>query len=199
MGNSLLTLRIAKKKTKSEAEIPREKGLKPVSSSHVFIGGESVVIIAKGPWEGSSGTVILDSIEQVMSNEVVVVPGGFSSWDDSFFQPTGEIDPTVDSQPMMFRRDELALWDYDSVWDDMEGDIDLKPTSVRESKKRLNELLTSLPAQPGFSVGGEKPKAGSNSGSFTTSRQRKAMKKKKPKAQKRGKIVGSISSKKSSK
>ena len=166
VGETFATLRLAKKKVKSDVELLREQGLKPVSSWYEFVGGETVIITAKGPWEGTSASVL----ECETPDSVLVVPE--SNWNDPVFEPDAEVSNYTE-KPMRFQRHEIAVWDYDSVWKDDSDLLVTTSASVRESKQKLGNLLSSLGDAKRRN---EQPASGniSSSQKFSSSRERKA-------------------------
>jgi dsDNA-specific endonuclease/ATPase MutS2 len=172
LGETLSTLRLAKRKVKDDIELLREQGLKPVSDRYEFVVGEKVIIIAKGPWEGTPATVVVCEGQ----NSVLVTPE--SRWNDPSFEP-GRGHSIYPEKPMIFQRYELAVWDYDSVWDDDKDLSVLRRTSVRESKQKLVNLITSLGDTKRMSHQAAPRKASNGAKQFVTSRERKALGKKK--------------------
>ena len=160
IGETLATLRAAKKKVKTEDELLREKGLKRIPDYYELKQGESVVILSPGDLEGVSGIIVADGSLRCQPWEVLVAP----TWADPFFS-----DAPDSRTPQILDRQNIAIWDYDSVWDDDNRDVPL--TSVRESKKSLAKLLSSISSVDSSSAKGtsETPKT-----TFTSSRQRKA-------------------------
>jgi MutS domain V len=182
LGNTLATLRLAKKKVKSVVEDLRERGLKPVSAFHNLVEGDIVVVISKGPWEGASGRVVScggdhDSIAVLLDT----VP-----WNDQTLSVGQSNDILWQKHPintsLVFKRYELAVWDYDSVWNNARNE---PPTNanlgIRESKQNLVAVLNSIGVPRSGKV---EPTLGSKSSSislnsttssrFISSRQRKA-------------------------
>jgi hypothetical protein len=106
IGNTLATLRLIRKKVKSNIEMLKERGLRLVSPSHKFSEGDLVVIIS-GPWEGTSGKVL----KNLSYNKIMVRPE--SQWDDPHFDPdSSEATP----EPLTFQRHEVAIWDFGGDW-----------------------------------------------------------------------------------
>ena len=172
VGETLATIRIAKKKVKSEEERLRERGLKRVSEFYELTHGESVVVISPGKWEGLSGTVISNvTTDSCRPGQVVVAPA-LGTWIDPFFsvETPQVLEPGTQ---LILSRHHIAIWDYDSVWEDDYASTPM--TSVRESRQRLSSLLTSLPSDASKLTATRKGSHDSDSVSFTTSRQRKAV------------------------
>jgi hypothetical protein len=174
LGDTLATLRLAKRKVKSDIELLREQGLKPVSDRYEFVTREKVIIIAKGPWEGTPATVV----ECDGPNSVLVTPE--SRWNDPSFEP-GRGNSIYPEKSIIFQRYELAVWDYHSVWDDDTDFSASSRTSVRESKQKLMSLLTSLGDAKRMNHQAVSRKTSNGAKQFVTSRERKALGKKKKK------------------
>lgn len=175
IGDTLATLRVAKKKVKSEIDLLREQGLKPVSSGYQFVPGETVIVTTKGNFEGTSATVV----EWYGSDSVLVMPE--SKWNDPLFDPESA-GVTDRVEPVIFKRHELAVWDYDSVWKVNAVDPIATNTSVRESKQKLASLLSSLNTAKQKGEQGATTKEASPKRPFVSSRERKAANGKKKKA-----------------
>jgi DNA mismatch repair protein MutS2 len=173
VGETLATIRTAKKKVKSEDELLRERGLKRVQDYYELVDGETVVIIAGGDWEGMSGTIVINANEPVKPGEVLVALS-LGKWSDPYFQNDEPQDPMVNSLVLTFGRHQIAIWDYASVWD--EERTTTPTTSVRESRQRLSSLLTSLPSASSklSTINSNQGSELAESVSFTSSRQRKA-------------------------
>lgn len=175
LGETLQELRVVQKQVKTERELLKERGLKVLSSSYELVEGVSVVILAEGEWEGSTGKVASPGAAKLSPDEVLVVPS-FRPWDDMV--PGNDYD--VELKPLVFKRYQLAVWDYDSVWDAFDGDNDIRLTSVPDAKQRLDEVLLSLSSAKTWPPPSAAAKSASKPSLFTSSRERKAAKKKKP-------------------
>ena len=176
VGETIETLKLAKKKVKTEEEVLKERGLKKVLPDHQFKEGDSVVILIPGEYEGTTATV-LDS-DSVDKDKVAVVPS-FSAWDDPFFSLDKQVgESTFVGRPLIVKRTEVAVWDVSGVWDDFDNQYDPPATSVRESRQKLTSLLSSLktsskaPAEAKTSSGSSQEKA------FKSARERKATRRK---------------------
>ena len=159
---------------KSEIDLLREQGLKPVSSGYQFVPGETVIVTTKGNFEGTSATVV----EWYGSDSVLVMPE--SKWNDPLFDPESA-GVTDRVEPEIFKRHELAVWDYDSVWKVNAVDPIATNTSVRESKQKLASLLSSLNTAKRKGEQGATTKEASPKKPFVSSRERKAANGKKKK------------------
>jgi hypothetical protein len=167
IGDTLATLRVAKKKVKSEIELLREQGLKPVSSWYEFVPGETVIVTAKGNLEGTSATVV----ECYGSDSVLVVPE--SKWNDPFFDPESVV-VTNPEKSVVLKRFEIAVWDCDSVWKVNSMESTAPNTGVRESKQKLANLLASLNTAKGRNKQTANTNDASLKSQFVSSRERKA-------------------------
>jgi len=178
VGESLATIRTAKKKVTTEDERLKRMGLKRVSDSYKLSNGESVVVLAPGDWEGVSGTIVSNGIVQCKPGEVLVAPS-LGTWEDLSFQrdELRILDPSH-AKPLILRRHQIAVWDFDSVWD---GENSERPTStVRESRQKLVNLLNSLPSTSTMTAN-KKVSETSRASTFNSSRERKASASKKQK------------------
>jgi hypothetical protein len=167
LGDTLDQIRVVKKRVQSDTEKLRDRGLRVVADFYSLSPGELVVVIAgeENTWDGVEGQVVeagsSDSC-QLAPNEVLVAIS---------------TDPLEESQRVVFQRYQLAIWDYDSVFEDMNGPPATQTVSHVESKRRLSGLLSSLdsttssPRQPGDDDKSQGRR-------FTSSRERKASKKK---------------------
>lgn len=178
VGETLLELRVLKKAMKSEADLLTERGLKIVSDSYEFTDGESVIILAKGAYEGDMGKVTLTALEQqedVASNEVLVFPSwgsGMSSWD---------FEDAMEGKPLVLKRHEIAFFDYESAWNDSVKQREPRTVSIRESQRNLFDKLSMMTSNQTTNSG---EKATKNI-EYTSARQRKAAKSKKTKKKKK--------------
>ena len=164
LGSTISELKVARKQVRSEAELLRERGLKILPSSYRLSIGESVVIVAPGAWDGTTAKVIeISSTRQ----QVSVLPA-LDPWADMI--PGHE--SGVSSQPMVFQRHELAIWDYDSVWEENNDD---EARSIPDARRRLQSVLSSLESSPKPTTTGPSPPKNAPPKS---SRERKARKRK---------------------
>ena len=176
VGETLRELRVVKKQILSQRELLKERGLKVIPSSYALRAGESVVVITEDGWDGTTVEVIADSStdDTLAPTEVLVQPASsFLAWDNMFGEDDASSDPTVERKPLIFQRHELAIWDYDSVWED-DAAMTSSATSVPDSKRKLNSLLSSLNSNSSPTnerTGEKKPKTKK---SFLSARARKA-------------------------
>ena len=183
VGETLSEIRIAKKQVQSQEELLREKGLKVAPSSYLLQPGESVVILATGEWQGETVNVVAtqESDDRLSPTEVLVKPSqSLLSWDDMFDENADiGMDLMID-RPIIVQRHELAIWDYDSVLNYEDSiEVPAKTTSVADSKRRLNQVLSGLKTQTPATA-----KSSESASAFTSSRQRKAAKNRKRKKKK---------------
>ena len=176
LGESLSTLRLARKLNKSKEEMLKDKGMRVVSMSDNLQSGDRVIVIAKGAFEGESAFVSYDQ------NDV--------AFDELSVDLECELgfhleEPAQQLQSFKMKRSDLALWDYPNFDEDWGVPVlDLQQTqSIPDSRNSLINVLQKLKT-----AGPEKKKStGStniiaNGGSkYKSSRQRKAAKKKKRK------------------
>jgi hypothetical protein len=163
VGDTLDQLRVVKKRVQSDTERLRERGLRVVSYSYILSPGESVVVIAgeKGEWDGVEGQVVetgTSGDSQLEPNQVLVAVS---------------TSPLEESQRIIFQRYQLAIWDYDSVFEDWSDTPTTQTVSHDESKRRLSGILSALDSSPRQSVANK-----THVHRFTSSRERKASKKK---------------------
>jgi DNA mismatch repair protein MutS2 len=182
LGETLSELRVVKRQVQSEQDLLRERGLKMLPASYDLADGESIFIVKQGEWDGVTGKVVtLDPLlgRQLTPDEVAVLPS-LTMWEEMMPEDPMDARPG----PMVFKRYELAIWDFDSVWDESEDDMP-KFTSIKDTKRRLNDVLSTLKTGPTSS----QPRTTESSvaqSTFSSSRQRKAAKQKQAK-QKRNK------------
>jgi len=170
VGNTLAELRLAKKQVKSQAEILKERGLKLLPEWHEVRGGDTVVIASEDEMNGLSATVLSpaelpDGI--VLKPDDVAVVLSMPYWDLE----------SMDSDPFSFqpdtvivKRTQVAIWDYDSVWED-DSFCDISVTSVKDSKRKLNDILSTIKTtSPSIQKAVSAPKIST----FSSSRERKA-------------------------
>lgn len=163
LGETLEEIRVTKKRVQTQAEILRQRGLRLLPPNHLLTDGESVVIVG-GTWEGTEGTIVLQSTigTETASNEEVWVSISLS--------------PLEESQLVQLQRHQVAIWDYDSIFDNWEKDWETSP-SREESKRRLNGILSTLTAASTDSPPSNNQLDNTTGKSFTSSRQRRAAKK----------------------
>jgi DNA mismatch repair protein MutS2 len=173
IGGTISELRVVKKQILSQKELLKERGLKLLPTSYKLLAGFSAVIVAEGEWDGATVQVVADcsTDETLGPTEVLVQPSpSFLAWDNMFSNDGPPNDAMVD-RPLIVQRHELAIWDYDSAWEE-DTDMTFTATSVPDSKRRLNSLLSTLKTD-------YVPKKDSSSGntvkkSFTSAGARKA-------------------------
>eukprot|EP00548_Thalassiothrix_antarctica_P020823 CAMPEP_0194196114 /NCGR_PEP_ID=MMETSP0154-20130528/76495_1 /TAXON_ID=1049557 /ORGANISM="Thalassiothrix antarctica, Strain L6-D1" /LENGTH=873 /DNA_ID=CAMNT_0038920691 /DNA_START=133 /DNA_END=2755 /DNA_ORIENTATION=- len=171
MGDTIDNLRLLRKKIKSKTEKLKERGLKPISDLHKFTAGENVVIVSDGPLDGTSATIV----EQHDTERVTVELEADCTWDENTATKTHDERNT--NLKLLSRRD-LAVWDYDSIWDDMPYAEEVSIPNLQESKNRLQTALSKISAS--LNTEGHKATKLENkkSSQFTSSYDRKANKKK---------------------
>ena len=180
VGETLSELKIVKKTIISQEEKLALKGLKVLPIHRVLGPGESVVIISTGEIEGITATVVEDGSTGNSSldpNQVLVRPS-FSSLD---FNDVilANIDP-INDRPLILQRQEIAVWDYDNIYDDTS--FQSKPaTSISNSKQKVNSLLSTLDSVSKKKRASNASKKKGGGKKFQSSRQRKAANKSKKK------------------
>lgn len=176
-GNTLNEIRVTRKQVKSEAERLREQGLKVLSDSYKLQDGESVVVIAEGEWNGLTGRVTRTSSSASLGGDVLVVMS-VNRMDDwlSGAEPSPS-DKSMDDRTIPFKRYQLAVWDYDSVWEiDCETAANDGPTtSIQDTRRRLFDVLASIRSSSGTSEVKSK-KDNPTGNAYQSSRKRKASK-----------------------
>lgn len=142
LGESLSTIRLAKRRIKTVEDELKEKGLRRVSERDKFIGGESVTIIEALGFEGERAIVCHDQ-EGASHDEVIVEIEKAFDWieSDQGFE--------VDNTKLKMNRRDLAVWDYpyeyfdwDNSWSSRNEIPQVK--SVSDSRSRLFETLNSI-------------------------------------------------------
>jgi len=190
VGNSLSSLRLMKKRIKSQEEILKEKGLRVVTEIDIFRGGENVIIINDGALvEGESATVSRNQ-ENAKVDELIIV----LDWSSSMISIDEELDYNNDmiQKEMIMKRRELAVWDYpdEDDWRVSFNNESHMVKSVLDSRNRLYETLNSLKSTTttkATSSSTKRSDEGNNQGTkHMSSRERKAASNKKKKAQKKG-------------
>jgi len=182
VGESLEVLRIVKKKVRSEEEFLKERGLSPISYSHDFQVGESVVIIAKGEYDGNTAKISKlhgdDTISVVLSND----------WDSDIILK----DDSMTQETLQLTRKEVAFWDYPDYdeWG-IDAQLNNQVKSVPDSRTRLSTVLSNL----NYSGSSAASAIGRNSSvkvnqSFASARERKASKDKVKRERKASKKKG---------
>lgn len=181
VGETLSELKVVKKEIMSQEEKLALKGLKALPMTRVLSPGESVVIITLGELEGVTATVVEDGLNgknSLGANQILVRPS-FSSLDMNDLL-LANIDPMND-RPLILQRQEIAIWDYDSIYDD--DSYQSKPAaSISNSKQKVNSLLSTLDSvSKKKKASSASPKKKGGGSKFQSSRQRKAANKGKKK------------------
>lgn len=166
VGESLQTLRLQRRKIKSEAEKLADRGLKFARTDYQFAKDEIVVIITE-PWDGETARVVGSS-----PSEVIVVPTfGLS------------VDADIASSSITLKRDQIALWDYLGS-EGMENVVQGSTVSRSRQHESLASALSSISSQKTKKE--ETKIRGKGSGNqFISSRQRKAASKSSAKKKKK--------------
>jgi hypothetical protein len=148
-----------------------------------------VIIGSSDDWEVSPVQVVADwTTDNTLSRTEVMVraSGSFMAWDamSADDNPSSSFGLS-ETTPWIVQRYQLAIWNYDSLWDDSAfGASSMsKSTSISNTKQRLTSLLSTLktettdprPSMPGPSKPTKIKK------SFLSGRARKAGTKKKTK------------------
>jgi len=183
VGDTLGSLRLVMKKIKSEEEILREKGLIMVSDSYEFRDGETVVIIAEGEWKGETGCIASNHSDIESKLVTVIVDSKWYGLTSDPLLPPIESSPT---QPIEFKRNDLAIFDYPSedTWKNDQVDK-MEARSVSDGRIRLNRVLTTLKTSAkGRTSGSTSVKKNDTPKVFTSSRERKAAAKRRKKGKK---------------
>jgi len=191
LGETLAELRTVQKQVKSEKELLRERGLKRLPYDYSLSLGENLVIVDENSeWNGTTGTVVSSDLlpekaRRNLAEDDIAVELGL--W---FGSPDGDLvasDPSVSPRNIhSFQRHQLAVWDYESVWDENDAGSTVYAAdskSVQDSKRRLSSLLSTLKTQealPSRSKDGATAPT-TKSSSFTSSHERKAAGKRKKK------------------
>ena len=157
LGETLGELRVVRKQVKSEKELLRDQGLKLLPKDHQLQMGESVVVVAEGEWEGTCAEVV--SVDTSQQN-IVVLPS-------LAFVQTNLMEESM-KETLVLKRNQLAIWDFDSVWEDDSGH-EIEQFPAAESKRRLSSILAGLKSPTPMA---ESTKSAQNN--FKSSRERKA-------------------------
>ena len=167
LGETLDEIRVAQKRIQSQAEKLRQRGLRLLPSDYVLAHGESVVIV-DGTWDGAEGTVVVQ--QSTEANK--------ASNDKSAVWVSVSVSPLEQSQMVQLQRHQVAIWDYDSVFDDWDEDNWSAGISREESKRRLGGILSTLSTKTPSSAARQNEVT---TKSYTSARERKAAKKRKKK------------------
>jgi MutS domain V len=189
LGETLAELRIIRKTVKREQDILRERGLKRLRDNDELSIKQNVVVIdSSSPWNGNTGTVtttdkLSDEQQQSFSSMDVVVVFADTGWTDLSLGGNEMIPDYFPSmfqtEPIIFKRYQLAIWDYTNFWDNDKSLYDDKYASIADSNRRLRGILakletTSTQPRPKSRVPSASTKPSST---FTSSRERKSAKK----------------------
>ena len=177
IGNTISELKVVKKKITDKKQMLIDKGLRVLPPHYTLHHGETVVILSNDKWEGVTAEVLLreKSNVELGTNEVMVKPSwSLNAWDDVRIN---NVDPMED-RPLILQRHELAIWNLDSL-DDYDDTYKSKPaTSISDSKRKVNSLLSTLSSLPSTKEGQVKKK---RNNTYQSSRNRKAANKGKKK------------------
>lgn len=186
VGGTLSELRLVRKEVKSQSQLLKEKGLKLLPDWYDLSVGENVVIVSESDIDGVSATIHPDTGSlSLKSDDVAVVPS-LLDYDDfmgAYFSSEG-IESSADKKPLILKRSQIAIWDYASMWDEDDGggiEAGLQATSIKDSKRRLNDILLNIKGSSSSSPKRSANSPDSSSSSqkvFTSGRQRKATLKK---------------------
>jgi hypothetical protein len=177
IGNSLSEVRLVRQAIETESDLLRKQGLKKVSVSYEFRIGETAVVVDElSPWHGESVQIVATEIGDMV--RVAAVDGLVAA-----FEPTSS---------QLFGRHQLAVWDYDSVWNDDDDEVSSAVTpAVPLARRRVNTVLASIDAAVGTR---DRPPTTQRTGGaaattngvaqkaprFQSSRERKSAKRQKP-------------------
>jgi len=164
IGSSIATLRLVKKRVKSKEELLKEKGLKILSEYTVLKGGESVIIVNGGNFDGETATVSFDQGE-ASYDEVIV---------ELHCEELLNLCPTSSKESILLKRKDIAVWDYPDDDDDWHSDDDFRNYgSLQDERNRLFDKIKSLKSTD--KEGGSLPKSKQvTEKKFISSRERKA-------------------------
>jgi DNA mismatch repair protein MutS2 len=166
VGETITQIRVVRKQVKTEKERLKERGIKILPNDYNPVDGEMVVIIQEGDLDGMQASVVSSSDIVSSPDEIAVMPsfvGDFAS------ASANGIDV---ARPLVLKRHEIGVWDYDSVWEQNDDVADTK--SVPDSRRRLAVILSRVKGRPSEL---SPVKSGGTSSSFSSSRERKAAKK----------------------
>jgi dsDNA-specific endonuclease/ATPase MutS2 len=183
IGETLSELSVVKKMIVTQEEHLATQGLKALQINYKLRCGESVVIISNGVLEGTTATVVADGSSSDSSlgpNQVLVNTPSSSQNRDDIMLPS--IEP-VAGRALILQRQEIAIWDIDSIYDD--NAFESKPaTSIANSKQKINSLLATLNSVSKKKSSENSVKKNRGVSSYRSSRQRKAANKAKKKRKK---------------
>lgn len=188
LGKTLSELRIVRTTVKREQDILRERGLKRLRDDDELSINQSVVVIdISSPWNGNTGTVtttaeLSDAQQSLLSPMDVVVVFSDVPWNDIQIDTvsiTNDISIMFRTEPVVFKRYQLAIWDYNNFWENDKQMLDDKYASIADANRKLRGIMTKLQSvstTPKRKI----PVSSSNAKSSqpTSSRERKSAKKK---------------------
>jgi hypothetical protein len=186
LGKTLSELRIVRSTVKREQDILRERGLKRLRDDDELSINQSVVVIDNSsPWNGNTGTIttpnkLSEAQQQLLSAMDVVVVFSDSPWSDIQIDTNIVVDDQsfmFRKEPIVFKRYQLAIWDYNNFWDNDKHVVDDKYASIADTNRKLRGILTKLQSvstPPKRKI----PPSTTKSSQFTSSRERKSAKKK---------------------
>lgn len=167
VGDSLSTLRLIKEKAISREETLKSKGMRIVSMSDTFKGGESVIVI-EGDWKGEMCTISTSQDGTTFDELVVELIPGLSLSESN-------------ARTTKFKRSHLAIWDYPSNEAEWNYALYDNPfQNVPMAKKNLMSVLNNLDKNSEISTKAQTKlkRESSSESNFISSRQRKSAKKK---------------------
>ena len=185
LGDTLAEVRLVRKQLKSEEEVLRDRGLKLLRDDYMPVVGESVVVADENSeYNGASGVVVSHELlsvpeRQLVSGNSVVVDLGL--WSGPLSASSGnQLGVPMPREFQIFQNYQLAIWDYESVWEDATESTftDYRSMGKAGANRRIASLLSKLRlAEPSSkttrSVGTSPPPP-----SFTSSRERKSSRRK---------------------
>lgn len=184
LGDTLAEVRLVRKQVKSEEELLKDRGLKRMRDDYVPTLGESIMVVDENSeWNGTVGVVVSHELlpipeRKLVSGNSVVVE--LDLWSGTLSSSSGiQLGVPMLREIRIFQRYQLAIWDYESVWEDTETSTSTEWGNGKVgSKRRIASLLSKLTlaetsSKPSRSVDSSPP-----SPSFTSSRERKSSKRK---------------------
>lgn len=166
VGETIAQLRVVQKQVQSEQERLKERGIKILPINYVPAYGEMVVIIQQGDFDGMQASVVASIDIDLSPGEILVMPSSVSDFSGDLAGGVNE------SRPIVFKRHEIGIWDYESVWEEKDDSRETK--SIPESRRRFTDILSRV---KGRRSGVPRVSGGETSSSFNSSRERKAAKK----------------------
>ena len=192
LGDTLAEMRLVRAQVKSEEDLLLEKGLKRMRDDYVpEIGDKVVVVDENSEWSGASGVVTSNELlslsegQRFFGDMVVVELSLWSGWSTIKTSSKDPLSVPILCDVQAFQRYQLALWDYESVWNDLDKSTrgNDKSMGIAGSMRRLSGLLSTLKPEST-----RKPSMPSSTHSlspcFTSSRERKVAKQRKQKRKK---------------